>query len=154
MTPRIYTAQELNLTLYRDFPSGHSPEFLNNNYCAVTKEWVEDRFAPYIFLVEKARGQQKYQRRGNQCEHFAIRAAMEAVNLFRIMADDSTPAEVESIAVSVIKYLRGAGTSAAFMHMVDAWYINGYWREWEPQSRTWFTMTDAERKTARPLMIF
>lgn len=154
MIPRIHDAAELQRNLVRDFPSCYGALFLNQTYCAVTKEWVDDHFAPYLFKVEKARGQRTYKRRGNQCEHFAMRAAMEAVDLFRAMADDSIPAAVESLSVGTVIYQRGAGTPAAFTHMVNVWRIGGFWREWEPQTRSWFQMTDAERKTAINPIVF
>lgn len=155
MTARLYDANQLAQTLFRDFPRyENAPLFLNATYCAVTKEWVDDLFGPYLYKVQKARGNVTYKRRGNQCEHFAIRAAMEAVDLFRAMADDSIPVAAESLAVATIIYQSRAGTPHAMKHMVNVWYIGGFWREWEPQTRSWFQMTDAERKTAMNPIVF
>lgn len=156
MTPRLHDSEALWHTLYRDFPGCWlgAPLFLNKTYCAVTKEWVEEQFAPYLYKVQKARQQLPYRRRGNQCEHFAIRAAMEAVDLFRAMDDDSVPDGAESIAIAAIIYESRSGTPQAGQHMVNVWYIGGFWREWEPQTRTWFRMTEAERGTAKSPIVF
>lgn len=156
MSAKLYDAEVLRQALLRDFPGCWQgvAMFLNKTYCAVTKEWVEDRFSPYFLKYQQARKQIVYRFRGNQCEHYAIRAGMEAVDLFSQMPDAGIPPEAESLAVGAIMYLRGAGTAASGMHEVNIWYIGGFWREWEPQTRSWLRFTEAERQTARLPIIF
>lgn len=156
MMPRLYTKEELRAALVRDMAGAWMgvPLFLNSTYCAVTKEWVEDRFAPYILRYQQARGQVTYKRRGNQCEHYAIRAALEAVDLLRQMPDDAVPAEAESMAVATVIYTQGAGTPAAVLHMINLWFVGGFWREWEPQTTSWISFTPAERQSVQSPIIF
>lgn len=156
MSTKVYHQQELHAALIRDFAGAWLgvPLFFNQTYCAVTKEWVEDEFAPYFVKVLAARKQITWQRRGNQCEHFALRAGLEAVDLFSQMPEADVPAEVESVAVAAIMYQSRAGTPTAVMHEVSLWFIGGFWREWEPQTRRWLNFTTAERQTAQRPIIF
>jgi hypothetical protein len=153
MTATVYLGADLVRALVAQFPAAYGPAILNGRYCAVTREWVEKRFSGYIWNFQIARGQIAWKSRGNQCEHFALRAALEVVDLFRQMPDGSVPAEAESIAVAAVKYMKGAGTPAAVGHEVNLWFFEGAWHAWEPQTRTFFDFTDAERVTVQQAII-
>lgn len=153
MSAKLYTSNDLIRALTAQFPAAWNPIVMNAHYCAVPRSWVENVFRPYIWDFQQARGQLTYRKRGNQCEHYALRAALEAVDLFRLMPDDQVPPEAESLAVSAVKYLRGAGTSEAVWHEADLWFHEGIWFPWEPQLRSYFEFTEAERLTVQQAII-
>jgi hypothetical protein len=138
----VHTNVELQGLLLAQFPALQplAIEITNARYLAITRAWVE-QFAPYYRAYLAARGQTVYAVRGNQCEHYAIRAAMEAVDLFRQSTDTEIPADVESIAVAWAKYFRSDGRG---WHEVDLWLLDGLWTPWEPQTQTFFAFTPAE----------
>ncbi|MBX3736704.1 MAG: hypothetical protein KF715_08450 [Candidatus Didemnitutus sp.] len=137
------------------FPSWavQGPCVMNGVYVATSRSWVEKQFADYLWDFQQARGQQTWQKRGNQCEHFALRAALEVVNLLAQMPDGSVPPEVESIAIAACKYYKGAGTPAAVWHEVNLWFHDGAWHAWEPQTRRYFEFTPAELNTVQQIII-
>jgi hypothetical protein len=137
----------------RQFPYVGLPVFMNSRYCAVPRRWVERQFSAYMWNFEAARGQLGWRQRGNQCEHFALRAALEVVDLFRQMPDDQVPADAESIAVAAVKYQRGAGTREAIWHEVNLWMHGAEWFPWEPQTRRYFEFTAAEIPTVHQALI-
>lgn len=144
---RVYSSAELIGAFYRQFPNASPAAIMNSRYCAATRAWVDARFSNYFWNFEIARGQLEYRKRGNQCEHYALRAALEAVDLFRQMPDDAVPADAESIAIAAVKYSQQAGTPAAGWHEVNTWFLGGVWCAWEPQTRKFFDFTEAERLT-------
>ena len=154
-TSRLFTSHELRLALHNKFNGSFAGPaiFLNDVYCATTRAWVEKQFTGYIWNFQQARGQLVYRKRANQCEHYALRAALEVTDLFRQMPDASVPAEAESMAVACVKYQKGAATPAAVWHEVNLWFLEGSWWEWEPQTRKFFTFTEAERLTAQQFLI-
>jgi hypothetical protein len=155
MNAKTYTGSELRMALQNQFAGAFlGPVVLmNDRYCAVPRAWVERQFSKYIWAFEQSRGQLVYRKRGNQCEHYALRAALEVVDLFRLMPDDQVPADAESIAVAAIKYLKGAGTPAATWHEINLWFHEGRWFPWEPQQRLYLTFTDAELVTVQQPII-
>lgn len=153
MSAHLYTSNDLTRALSAQYPAAWNPIVMNAHYCAVTRPWVEKQFTGYIWNFEQARGQLVYRKRGNQCEHYALRAALEAVDLFRQMPDDQVPAEAESLAVAAIKYQRGAGTSEAVWHEIKLWFHAGVWFPWEPQMRRYIEFTESERLTVQQAII-
>lgn len=153
MPAAIYTSADLVRALRDQFPLAGYPAIMNTRYVAVTRDWVAKQFTGYIWRFEQARGQLTYSNRGNQCEHYALRAALEVVDLLRQMPDDQVPADVESIAVAAVKYQQNAGTPLAVWHEVNLWYFAGQWFPWEPQRRAFFTFTEAERLTVQQAII-
>jgi hypothetical protein len=150
-TYRLYGAAELNAQLQAQFPAAWSPVWLNSHYCAATRGWVAGPFAKYFWEYLAARGDLKYRKRGNQCEHYALRAALEAVKLFADADDPKIPEEAESLAVAACEYVRADGTGK---HEVNLWFVDGGWLPWEPQTRAFFEFTEAERLTvAKPIIL-
>jgi hypothetical protein len=151
-TARVYASSELVAALAAQFPCSYiqGPIFMNDRYCAVTRKWVEGPFSTYLWEFEIARGQITWLKRANQCEHFALRAALEAIDLFRQMPDDQVPSEAESLAVAACKYLRSDGKG---WHEVNLWILDGSWSAWEPQQRAFFTFTEAERLTVQQIIL-
>lgn len=149
MNAKVYTGADLRLALKNQFAGAFAGPvmLMNDRYCAVPRAWVEQQFSSYMWNFEQARGQLGYKKRGNQCEHYALRAALEVVDLFRQMPDDQVPAEAESIAIAAVKYLRGAGTPASTWHEINLWFHEGQWFPWEPQQRRYLTFTAAEAPT-------
>lgn len=150
---RVYTDRDLIVAFYRQFPATSNVVIMNNRYCAATRGWVEKQFAGYLWNFQVARGQLVWRKRGNQCEHFALHAALEVVDLFRQMPDSAVPLEAESIGIAAVKYLRQAGTPAAGWHEVNTWFLGGVWCAWEPQTRRFFDFTEAERLTVQQPII-
>jgi hypothetical protein len=152
MSYATHTMIELRLALTRQFPSAFvdGPAFMNSVYCAVTRDWVENHFATYYFQYLAARGQKTYAKRGNQCEHFALHAALEAVDLFRQSTDPEIPADAESVAVAWAKYFRADGLG---WHEVNLWFLDGVWTPWEPQQMSFFTFTASEIQTTQQIGI-
>jgi hypothetical protein len=149
----VYTGADLVRSLREQFPAVGFPVIMNTRYVAVSRDWVSQRFTAYIWAFEQARGQLTYSKRGNQCEHYALRAALEVVDLLRQMPADQVPADVESIAVAAVKYEQNAGTPMAVWHEVVLWFFAGQWFPWEPQRRAFFTFTEAERLTVQQAII-
>lgn len=149
-TARVYSSAELVTALLAQFPYALAPAIMNARYCAATRAWVEQRFSNYFWNFEIARGQLTYKTRGNQCEHYALRAALEVVDLFRQMQDADVPADAESMAIAAVKYLRSDGLG---WHEVNLWFLDGTWCAWEPQQRAFFTFTEAERLTVQQAII-
>jgi hypothetical protein len=147
---RLYTSNDLILALNAQFPAAWSPIVFNSKYCAVTRSWVEKQFTAYIWSFETARSQITYRKRGNQCEHFALRAALEVVDLFSKMPEDQVPADAESVAIVATKYLRADGRG---WHEVNLWFHGGVWFPWEPQTRRYFDFTEAERLSVQQPII-
>lgn len=147
---RIYSHVELVAALVAQFPAAASPSVMNEKYCATTKEWVQETFATYVWNVEVARGQLKYKKRGNQCEHYSLRAALEVIDLFSQMPEEAVPAEAESLAIACCMYRR---TDNQKLHEVNLWYIGGVWLPWEPQTRTFFDFTEEERLSVKQAII-
>lgn len=150
MPAHLYTSNDLTRALAAQFPGAWNPAVMNSRYCAATRGWVEKQFTGYIWNFEVARGQLAYKARGNQCEHYALRAALEAVDLFRQMPDDQVPAGAESLAVAAVKYNR-AGVLG--WHEVNLWYHGGVWFPWEPQQRRYFEFTESERFSVQQAII-
>lgn len=148
-TYRVYRDQELVAQMLTQFP-GAWAQPMNGSYCATTRAWVAGPFAKYFFDYLAARGDLKWRARGNQCEHFALRAALEAVHLFSQMDDPKIPAGAESLAVAAVKYRR-ADTGA--WHEVNLWLIEGAWVPWEPQTMSFFEFTEAERLSVQQPII-
>lgn len=155
MSAYLISSADLVTIALRQFPMGNfqGPCVMNARYVVADRQWVEKMFTGYMWNFEKARGQLEWRKRGNQCEHFALRAALEAVDLLRLMPAASVPVEVESLAVAACKYQRGAGTAQAEWHEVNLWFHSGAWYPWEPQTRRYFEFTDAEIKTVHQLII-
>lgn len=143
---------ELQEQLSRQFPAyaSQGPAFMNGFYCEVTRDWVAGPFATYYRDYLKARGQNVYATRGNQCEHFALRAALEAVDMFRQSTDPEIPADAESIAVAWAKYLRADGRG---WHEVNLWYVGSVWQPWEPQTQEFFTFQQSEINTVMQIAV-
>lgn len=152
-TAQLYNQADLVGPLRVQFPAAGSPIIMNNRYCAATRAWVEQRFSNYFWNFEIARGQLTYKTRGNQCEHYALRAALEVVDLLRQMQDSQIPEDAESLAVACCKFLKGAGTDAAAWHEVNLWFFEGAWFPWEPQLRAFFEFTEAERLSVQQVLI-
>lgn len=143
MSYRVHDWLPLAQQLCVQFPkiqTIYEPLFLNATYCSVTRDWVNGPFSKYFFDYLAARGDLKWRKRGNQCEHFALRAALEAVYLFGQSTDSEIPSEAESIAVAAVAYRRRDGV----MHEVNLWYIGGIWQPWEPQTMSFFDFTESE----------
>lgn len=155
MPALLYTSTDLIASLRRQFPNWYvqGPCVMNNGYVAASRSWVDARFSTYIWQFQQARGQLVWNKRGNQCEHFALRAALEAVDLLHQMPEGSVPADAESLAIACCKYQRGAGTASPVWHEVNLWLHDGTWNPWEPQTRTYFQFTEAERLTAQQFII-
>ena len=122
---------------------------MNATYCAATRGWVGGAFGKYFFDYLAARGDLKWRKRGNQCEHFALRAALEAVHLFSQADDPRIPAEAESLAVAACKYR----SDTLGWHEVNLWWIDGVWMPWEPQKMAFFEMSAAERQTVQQIVV-
>lgn len=150
MSYAVHTGAELVQQLVAQFPLAGAPAIMNDAYCAVTRPWVEKPFSRYFFNLLAARDDLKWRKRGNQCEHFALRAALEAVELFSHMDDPEIPAEAESVGVAAVKYLRADG---AGWHEVNLWYLDGVWVPWEPQTMDFFTFTPNEALTVQQPII-
>lgn len=152
---RVISSGELVRALMAQFPlwSVQGPCVMNGTYVAATRSWVERQFAGYIWRFEQARGRLVWKKRANQCEHFALRAALEAVDLLAAMPEGSVPAEAESLAVACCKFQQGAGTPRAVWHEVNLWFHDGAWCPWEPQTRRYFTFTEAERATVQQILL-
>ena len=146
----LHSAADLQAALLAQFPSAGGADFMNAAYCAATRGWVGGPFSKYFFDYLVARGDLKWKKRGNQCEHFALRAALEAVALFSHTEDPRIPAEAESLAVAACKYWRADGRGA---HEVNLWCIDGAWLPWEPQTGAFFEFTPAEAGTVQRVII-
>ena len=152
MSVKVYSAADLVGALARQFPRSYfvqGPAIMNGSYCAVTRRWVDGPFTRYYFDYLAARDQRKYSTRGNQCEHYAIRAALEAVELFRQAMDGEIPEEAESIGVAWFKYAKGGN----LWHEANLWFLDGEWVPWEPQTLSFFTLTAAEHATVQQIAI-
>jgi hypothetical protein len=141
MSALVISGSDLIRQLVKQFPYAWNVTLFNNVYCVASREWVDGPFAAYFFDYLAARDDLKYRSRGNQCEHFALRALLEAVDLFSKTDDSEIPAEAESIAIAAASYTRADG---AGRHEVNLWYLDGKWVPWEPQQRRFFTFTEAE----------
>lgn len=144
MSPLVISGSDLVRQLVKQFPGAWNVNLLNNVYCVTTRMWVDGPFAKYFFDYLAARDDLKYRVRGNQCEHFALRALLEAVDLFSKSDDPEIPAEAESIAICAVTYTRSDNQAR---HEVNLWYLGGEWVPWEPQKCSFFTFTEAERLT-------
>lgn len=155
MRARLYSSSDLVVAAREQFPLWRTdgPCVMNNVYAGVSRAWVERQFACYLWEFETRRRQRTWQKRGNQCEHFALRAALEVVNLLAQMSDGEVPAGVESVAIAACKYLQHAGTPHAGWHEVNLWMHDGVWCPWEPQTHRYFAFTEAERATVQQLII-
>ncbi len=150
MSYRLYLGSELANMATLQFPRAWNPAVMNVLYCATTREWIDGPFAKYFRDYLTARGDLVWKTRGNQCEHFALRAALEAVHLFSHMEDPQIPAEAESLAVMACKYFRSDGKG---WHEANLWLLAGIWEPWEPQTQTFFTFTPDERNTVQQLLL-
>ncbi|MBI5770901.1 MAG: hypothetical protein HZA93_24195 [Verrucomicrobia bacterium] len=151
MTAIVYTGAQLVAKLNEQFPATAwpAPVVANNVYCAPTRAWVERDFATYYFRLLAARDDLRWAKRGNQCEHFAFRALLEAVDLFGKMEATGIPAEAESLAVAAIKYHRADGP----WHEINLWYVDGQWEPWEPQTQRFVALTLGEIATVQQAVL-
>lgn len=149
MNYRLYNVLEIQQSLGKQFPGWlvDGPAIYNAWYCAPTRAWVDGPFAKYFFDYLNARDQRAYAKRGNQCEHFALRAALEAVDLFRRSRDAEIPAQAESLGVAWCKYRRADGA----WHEVNLWLLDGVWQPWEPQLMRFFTLNFEEVATVQQI---
>jgi hypothetical protein len=143
MSYKQYLASDLVRALVQQFPAAYCQP-MNLHYCATTRAWVDGPFGKYFFDYLAARNDRTWRKRGNQCEHFALRAALEAVHLFSQMEDPQIPPEAESLAVAAVAYQRADG---AGWHEVNLWYLDELWVPWEPQTMSFFKFTESERLT-------
>lgn len=150
MSYALHTGAALTAQLTAQFPAAWNPAIMNGSYCAATHAWVSGPFSKYFFDYLAARDVLKWKKRGNQCEHFALRAALEAVYLFGQSEDPAIPAEAESIGVAACKYQRADGRG---WHEVNIWFIDGVWMPWEPQSFEFFTFASSEIPTVQQVII-
>jgi hypothetical protein len=150
MSYRIHPSHELQAVFADQFPNHWPIVALNESYCTVTRAWVDGPFSRYFFDYLAARGVLKWKKRANQCEHFALRAALEAVYLFGQSDDPEIPSEAESIAVAAVKYRRDDHV----WHEVNTWFLDGVWVPWEPQAMAFFQFSEAERITVcQPIIV-
>lgn len=140
---KILTAQDLRNALAAQFnpAAGALAMICNLTYAAVTRQWVEDKFAPHFRAYLLSRGLLGYRVRGNQCEHFAMQALCEAVNCYR--ATDLPDGSPESIAACWIAFVQHDGGG----HAIIAWLLDGRWEGWEPQTQKWRPLTATELRT-------
>lgn len=152
MNAMTYAGPVLAARLGAQFPLTQwpAPIVMNGVYCAATRAWVEGLFAKYFFDYLAARDDKQYSKRGNQCEHFALRAMLEAVDLFSKTDDPGIPSEAESLAVAVVKYQRADGRG---WHEVNVWWIDGQWQPWEPQTMTFFEFALTETATVQQAIL-
>ncbi len=146
----LYTWAQLEAKMREQFPLtqlGSDP--MNDRYCAATRGWVGGPFSKYFGEYLTARGDLKWRKRGNQCEHFALRAALEAVQLFSQADDPNIPAEAESLAVAACKYK----SDTLGWHEVNLWFLDEMWVPWEPQTRAFFEFSEVERFTVQKPII-
>ena len=143
----LHNSTQLAIRLAVAFPGTVEPPalLLNGTYCAVTRAWVEGPFAKYFSDYLRARDDLQWRVRGNQCEHFALRALLEAVYLFGHDVQAGVPAEAESIAVAAVSYHRDSGGG----HEVNVWLIDGEWLAWEPQTQKFFEFSPTERASVK-----
>ena len=145
MSPRTRNIFELRDALLKRYPEViySAPPLTNIEYHCVTREWVDNVFAPYfrdlLFALNKA----TWRKRGNQCEHFAIRAVLAAVDCFDATAQNRANITAESVSVAWIAFAQDTGV----VHAIVSWFIDGQWTEWEPQNQQWLTLSAAELKT-------
>lgn len=149
-TSALHTGAELVAKLYAQFPFAGMVTIMNDRYCAVTRAWVDGPFAKYFFDYLAARNDLAYRPRGNQCEHFALRAALEAVQLFSLDQSPQIPVDAESIAVAACAYKRADGAGE---HEVNLWFVDGVWAPWEPQQRRFFAFAESERLTTCQIIV-
>lgn len=114
----------------------------NATYAVTTQEWVEKKFAQHFRDYLFARDLLKYALQGNQCEHFAMTALLEAVNCYRSTWVPGTAPE--SIAACWIAF---QPDNSAGGHAIIAWLIDDYWQGWEPQTQSWRALTATEALT-------
>lgn len=152
MPAKIVTGQQLQEALARQFPlwAVQGPCLMNSTYVVASRAWVQSKFSNYMWNFQIARDQLEWKKRGNQCEHFALRAALEAVELLHWMPDADVPPEVESLAICCCKYLRSDGRG---WHEVNLWFHDDVWNPWEPQTRSYFDFTPSEVNTAQQFII-
>lgn len=149
--PMLHTGPALVATLMAEFPGTAfpGPAIMNDVYCAATRGWVEGPFAKYFSEYLFARDDLRWRKRGNQCEHFALRAMLEAVYLFGHDERPEVPAKAESLAVAAIKYRQDSGV----WHEINLWLIDGEWLPWEPQTQKFLTLSAAERATVQQAIL-
>ena len=149
---QLYRRPYLLKQLAAQFPmaSWPNPIIMNEAYCAMSEDSIVKQFASYMWAFQAARGNLTYQRRGNQCEHYALRAALEIVDLFRQMNDTEIPPEAESIAIAACSFDRAEGKGR---HEANLWLIAGVWRSWEPQTREFFTFAETERLSVAEVIV-
>lgn len=145
MAYKTFTAQQLITSLQAQFPAvQNTHEITNQTYHRITKEWVDKVFAPYFREVLFARNKTTWRAKGNQCEHFAFRAMLAAVDCYDDTAQNDAEMVAESIAVSWIKFKIHNGV----WHAINLWWIDGIWQPWEPQTQQWRPFIEQEHFSA------
>jgi hypothetical protein len=148
MSGRYTTLSSSQVTseLWQAFPASIlNDEVCNSEYHLVTRDWVEKGFAPWFWEYLRARDLAEWVSRGNQCEHFAMRALLELVTLFCQAADREIDADVESVAAAWVEYIRDDGRK----HAVLVIRVETGWEPWEPQTQQFFKFSAGEQKTVK-----
>lgn len=140
----MLTAEQLRNELWSTYPGAFfTDEITNRRFHTVTRDWVTRKFGPWYWEYLRARGLHTWTLRGNQCEHFAMRALLELVTLFHQARDAEIDPTVESLAAAWVKYIRADGVA----HAVLTIRVEAGWELWEPQTQQFFTPTAGERAT-------
>ncbi len=147
----VLTSLQIRTELWGAYPAAaFTDEVTSDRYHAVTREWVERRFAPWFWDYLRARDLHTWTLRGNQCEHFAMRALVELVTLFHQTRDARIDAGAESVAAAWVRYRRDDG----LWHAVVAIRVETGWELWEPQTQQFFTPSAAEcASVTRPFVL-
>ncbi|WP_221029934.1 hypothetical protein [Actomonas aquatica] len=143
----VIAGADLRRALYRRYlRTPLKPPFMGNKtYHCVTVEWVDRVFAPYLKELQWSLNKDTWRQRGNQCEHFAMRTVMAAVDCLDVAAQQDESITAESIAIGLLPYTQDRNGSG---HAIVTWFIGGEFSEWEPQTQRWVTLSPAERASA------
>lgn len=148
--PLTITDADLRARLLERYSSAiwRAPVITNSTYHRATRGWVDKVFAPYfrdlLFALERS----GWSREGNQCEHFAMRGVLAAVDCHagtaRKRGSRRGTITAESLAVGWIGYTQDTGGG----HAINVWDLAEGLCEWEPQNQRWVTLSATERASA------